>query len=102
MQPIYYVKPGDVLKHYKGGHYVVLAICHNEKDPNEMLVSYLSLDTGMPWVRELSQFNQMVENEDGETVVRFDVIGEHQVLVNAGEPYGDFAVVALELPKQGE
>lgn len=104
MEPIYYVKPGSVLRHYKGGEYVVLAVCHDESNPNNMLVSYISLDSGQGWIRELSQFNEMVLPEDSEQygteeVIRFEVIGEHQVLVNAGGDYGDFAIVALDLPK---
>ena len=103
MEPVYYVKPGNVIKHYKGGEYVVLAICHNESNPNELLVSYLSLSNGQPWVRELSQFNEMIIPEDTEKYgseprLRFEVAGECQILVNAGGTYGDFAIVALEVP----
>lgn len=95
------MKPGYVLRHYKGGEYVVLAVCHNEVNPNELLVSYLDLKSGQPWVRELSQFNEMLIPEDTEKygsdpVIRFEIVGEMQVLVNAGGQYGDFAVVALE------
>lgn len=104
MLPQYYVKPGDVLRHYKGEEYAVLAVCHNEKDPNQMDVAYINLKTGQPWTRELSKFNETLIPEDTETygteeVVRFEVIGEVQILVNAGGNYGDFAVVALQLPE---
>ncbi|AEO93658.1 gp399 [Bacillus phage G] len=98
MTPRLYVSPGDLLKHYKGGQYVVLAVCHNEANQNEMLVSYLSLSDGKPWVRELSQFNEMIIPEDTEKygpdpVIRFEVVGKTKVLVNAGAPYGEFAVL---------
>lgn len=104
MTPEYYVKPGDVLEHYKGGQYAVLAVCYNEANRKEMIVSYISLEDGRAWTRELSQFNEMTVPEDTEKygsdpVLRFKVIGEVQVLVNAGEPYGDFAVVSLQ-PKE--
>lgn len=104
MPPKYYVKPGDVLRHYKGGEYAVLVVTHDESDPNRLLVSYICLETGQPWTRELSQFNEMIVPEDTETYgteerVRFEVIGEVQVLVNAGGPYGDFAVVSLNPSK---
>jgi hypothetical protein len=80
-----YIIPGDkvmelgVYRHYKGGHYAVLMLGRDSNnDANrEDVVIYMSLSApyaGSVNVRRESEFLELVELPDGETVPRFTFI----------------------------
>lgn len=51
-------KPGDVVRHYKGGVYSVLALGADADDPDVDVVVYRSADDGAVWVRRLSDWQR--------------------------------------------
>jgi hypothetical protein len=53
---------GDVWKHYKGGLYQIIAIARFELGL-EIAVVYQSLTDGSTWVRDLSEWNDQVEEK---------------------------------------
>lgn len=64
---------GDVLKHYKGGEYVVIAVDGHHSETQEALISYQSLKDGRVHHRPPHMFDETV-NVDGIMKKRFEKI----------------------------
>jgi hypothetical protein len=64
-------KPGMVVRHYRGGLYVILALSEHTEVKEECVV-YMGLeDNSQVWHRPLSMFTGTVDLEDGSVVARF-------------------------------
>ncbi len=63
------VRIGDVYQHYKGGLYVIIAVCLLEAT-KEHLIVYKSLINGVVWCRPKQEFTELV-NVEGNNVNRF-------------------------------
>lgn len=62
-------------KHYKGGLYRVIGEAkHTETE--EDLVVYMSVETGLLWVRPCEMFHELVDLPDGQVVPRFEEVDE--------------------------
>lgn len=75
-----YVTPG-LYKHYKGGLYRVLFTAWestNERE-RELLIVYVSLEKGMINVRRKEEFDETVEQPDGEKWPRFKFVSSSEV-----------------------
>jgi NTP pyrophosphatase (non-canonical NTP hydrolase) len=72
---------GDVLKHYKGGEYVVLAKARMSENRDEEVIVYRSLETGQVWVRPAAMFTELVEVGE-ETKLRFQKIDFQVVFID--------------------
>ena len=62
-----YPQPGQIWQHYKGGQYVIVAMC-NHSDTNDVLVIYKSISFGGYHARPYSEWYDMVDSNNG---VRF-------------------------------
>ncbi len=63
------VRIGSVYQHYKGGFYVIIAVCLLEST-KEHLIVYKSLTNGIVWCRPKQEFMGLV-NVEGNNVTRF-------------------------------
>lgn len=80
---------GDVVKHYKGGEYVVLAVGKNS-ETMEDVVTYQNLSNGSVWVRPLRMFEEHVQGAELE-----ELPGKNPVPVPRFEKI-DFKVIFLD------
>ena len=69
------MKPGDVVRHFKGNRYQILYFA-KDSETQENVVVYRALygERGV-WVRPASMWNEVIER-DGKTYRRFTYIGE--------------------------
>lgn len=69
--------PVGIYRHYKGNHYEVLGTAkHSETE--EVFVIYRTLyGEGSSWVRPLQMFIEKV-TINGDSLARFEFIGEHE------------------------
>jgi hypothetical protein len=58
-------QPGEVYRHYKGGHYEVVCVALDE-ETGRRLVVYRGLADGRVWSRSLWSFQQRVTWVDGQ------------------------------------
>lgn len=65
--------PGNIVRHFKGGLYKIIARARDAADPNNILIVYLSLRDGQYWVRREVEFNDEVKWSDGYLRKRFIV-----------------------------
>jgi len=76
--------PGLVLRHYKGGHYVVIAWSTNSETEEKTIV-YMSLETNEVWNRPVAMFSEYVNHGDGSEVPRFTALNEHKdIFIGSG------------------
>lgn len=74
------IKPGIIVRHFKGNYYEVLAISHSTDNPKDLCVVYQSLDgSETAWSRPLEEFMSLVPTESKKDNVtgqeyRFEVI----------------------------
>ena len=68
------IAPGKY-KHYKGNHYLVIAVAKHSETLEDMVVYKALYGDGDVWVRPASMWNETVER-DGNTYKRFTYIGE--------------------------
>ena len=68
--------PAGLYRHYKGNFYQVIGVARHS-ETNEFLVVYRALygSFGL-WVRPLNMFTEMVEQEEGKHIPRFELIKE--------------------------
>lgn len=59
-----------VYKHFKGSDYKLLHIARHSED-KELYAVYISLSDSQMWVRPLKMFTEMITNDDGEYMPRF-------------------------------
>ena len=64
------VQIGAVYEHYKGHHYLILALAKHSETLEDMVVYQDVLDTHKVWVRPQNMFTEFVEI-DGEKISRF-------------------------------
>lgn len=66
-------------RHYKGGLYRVIGdAVHTETE--EELVVYMSVETGLIWVRPSEMFYEMIDLPDGRrSVARFEEVHEELI-----------------------
>jgi hypothetical protein len=84
------VKPGNVYRHFKGGVYVVLSVSLDSEyvyDLDKREVSYLNLNTGITYHRDLNEFVTPKTLSGGLEQERFTHIGEATVTVDEGGKY---------------
>lgn len=80
---------GQVFRHFKGGLYVVLTITSNSEN-RTISVSYMSLDTGRRWDRELYGDNGWLtpkKLDNGTETERFTYVGEAEIRIEGGKYY---------------
>lgn len=65
-----WLKVGMKLKHFKGGKYEVIAFGMSAYDCTDVVV-YKSLTDGLIWVRNASEFDDLVKWDDGIERTRF-------------------------------
>lgn len=63
-------------EHYKGGLYRVLAEVAHHTETGEEVVVYMSVDTGLIWVRPTKVFYGHFTTKEGEVVRRFKLVNE--------------------------
>jgi len=63
-------------RHYKGALYrtILDSVIHTET--NDVMVVYMSVDTGIVYVRPSEMFHELVTTESGAIVPRFMEIGD--------------------------
>jgi hypothetical protein len=69
------VRPGDLIEHFKGGKYVIVARSRSSDNPNDILITYLSMKDGQMWTRREVEFADNIIR-DGYRGPRFKKIGE--------------------------
>jgi len=69
-----FIASGQVWRHYKHGHkYTVLAVSHNERTTMQSVV-YVSHQDNRIWDRPLAEWMDIVQNEDGQQVQRYELV----------------------------
>lgn len=69
-----YPEIGKLYRHYKGGLYEVLTLAKHSEGEQETLVIYKSIHFGSVHARPLKMWFEMVELENKNKVVRFELI----------------------------
>lgn len=63
----------QLYQHYKGGYYRVIDVAQHT-ETGESLVVYKDTN-GKVWVRPSEMFHEFIENEQGQTIRRFEYVG---------------------------
>jgi hypothetical protein len=63
-------------EHYKGGLYRVLAEVARHTETGEDVVVYMSVETGLVWVRPAELFYGYLKTEEGKEIKRFKAVFE--------------------------
>lgn len=53
---------GKIYKHYKGNLYKIIALAKHSETLEELVV-YQSIENGKVWVRPISMWNEVVDNQ---------------------------------------
>ena len=61
-----------IYQHYKGHHYVVIALAIHSETLEPLVVYQALYDNKQIWVRPLSMWNDIVTNKDGKRVKRIE------------------------------
>lgn len=64
--------PGDVYRHYKKGDLYEIVTCARFEMGHEIAVVYRSLANGALWIRGLNEFNDLLDDERGHKMLRFE------------------------------
>lgn len=78
------VDPGNVYRHFKGNTYVVITVAKDSDDPadfDKRTVSYMNVDTGQIFFRNLIEFVTPKVLEDGTKQTRFKFVGRADVSI---------------------
>jgi hypothetical protein len=70
-EQLYLPEPGDVVQHYKGDFYTVIAVARREAISDELFVVYKSHVRRIVWLRPLGEFVEIVEWPNGRYLPRF-------------------------------
>jgi hypothetical protein len=75
-------KPKEIYAHYKKNTlYIIEQIGRREEDEEPVVIySGYMMDSMIPWVRTLSDFNSMVKLESGQIVRRFAKVNVQELL----------------------
>ncbi|MBE7035976.1 MAG: DUF1653 domain-containing protein [Ruminococcaceae bacterium] len=65
---------GGKYRHYKGNEYVVLAIAFHSETEEEMVVYQAQYGEQKIWVRPKSMWNETITLQNGEQVLRFQLL----------------------------
>ena len=69
------MKPGDVVRHFKGNRYQILYFAKDSETQEDVVVYRALYGERGVWVRPASMWNEVIER-DGKTYRRFTYIGE--------------------------
>ena len=69
------MKPGDVVRHFKGNRYQILYFAKDSETQEDVVVYRALYGEGGLWVRPAAMWNESVE-QDGQRVPRFTRIGD--------------------------
>jgi len=64
-----------IYRHYKGNQYEVIGFAKHSETLEDMVIYKALYGEGGTWVRPLSMWDNLIE-VDGETVKRFEYVGE--------------------------
>ncbi len=65
---------GGKYRHYKGNEYIVLAIANHSETEEEMVVYQALYGEQRVWVRPKSMWHETVTLQNGEQVLRFQLL----------------------------
>ena len=69
---------GKIYRHFKGGYVLVISTAkHSDRD--EIEVVYKGLNNGKIYARPIDSFKQVVTNENGNQVPRFELASKKEV-----------------------
>ena len=90
---------GKVYRHFKGGYVVVISTAKHS-DREEIEVVYKGLNNGKIYARPVDSFVQIVTNENGNQVPRFELASKKEVeSMMTKEELGQIEVVTSFIEK---